>query len=671
MPPPPPSPTADAVPEPAGLVAGTAGHIDHGKSSLVARLTGIDPDRLPEEKARGMTIDLGFAHLDIAGRRLGLVDVPGHERFVRTMVAGATGIDLALVVVAADDGVMPQTREHVDVLDLLGVRAGLLVVTKVDLVPAGRVAEVESAWRAAAVGTGLADLPMVAVSNRTGEGFDRLRAALAELVVRLGPRRAGDVFRLPVDRSFSVPGRGTVVTGTVLAGSLATGREVELLPGGRTARVRGLQSHHADRTDVPAGTRVAAALAGLHHDDIRRGDELAEPGALTPSFRVDVLLHRFAGRTTSGAAPVADPQQPRDSDAAGSGPARLSRVTVRVLTGTREDTALMLMPAGGSPPPRFAQLRFRQPVPSARGQPFILRDETAAATVGGGMVLRPVGKERLRFTADDVAGLSTLADGSPSERVAMVLRDAGQSPLTAAQIAIRAGVLKVDVPGLAAGLMREGKLLALSTGAAGGAGVLLERGAATELEGVILAWFERHHRLHPRKLGAPRTEVASALADRITRPVLDALLVRLRAEGRIAGTDDALHVGGRTPPLADADRRLHDGLEAEIRAGGFAPPEPAACACAAGVDAKRLRAMVDLLVAERRLVPIGPEFWLHADHAARLKPMLAGAVARRGPLAVKDIRDLTGSTRRYVVPLLEWLDRTGVTRRVGDARVMK
>jgi selenocysteine-specific elongation factor len=632
----------------AHVILGTAGHIDHGKSSLVRRLTGIDPDRLPEEQARGMTIDLGFAHLDLAGRRISLVDVPGHERFVRNMVAGATGVDAALLVVAADDGVMPQTREHIDILSLLGIDRGLVVITKADLAGPDRVAAVEAGIRAALAGTGLADAPAVAVSNLTGEGFDRLAAALGELLAGIVRRRRDDVFRLPVDRSFTVPGRGTVVTGSLLSGRVAPGEEVELLPAGRRVRVRGVQSHHEDVGSAVAGMRAAVNLAGIKHDEIARGYELATIGLLTPSPVMEVSLRLLAS----------------------AGRPLRSRAKVRVTLATREEMATVLLPAAELAPGAagFAQLRFASPVVAEWGQPFIVRDETAARTLGGGRVLRPVGLRRWKGTADEIATLRMLETGNPAERLRQVFRDAGQEPPTDLQAAARAGVLRSEVDPLVRSLAKTGELVAPS---GPGSRLIVAAEVLADAERTVLGFVGHFHKEHPARLGIARRELLAALEPRVRKPVLEAAVNRLLAGKRLAGKDDALHEAGRAPPLSEAEQRLRDGLEAEILAGGFTPPDPLQAKAAAGADPKRVKAMTDLLVAQGRLAFVAPGIYLHVDSVARLKQLVADAAAKQGPLAVKDIRDLTASSRRYVVPICEFLDKIGFTQRVGDARVVR
>jgi len=626
------------------LILGTAGHIDHGKTSLVRKLTGIDPDRLPEEQARGMTIDLGFAHLDIAGRRVSIVDVPGHERFVRNMVAGATGIDLALLVVAADDGVMPQTREHVDILNLLGIDRGVVVLTKVDLVGKDRIAAVEASIRELLAPTGLRDAQIVPVSNVTGEGFDYLLMVLEDLIGPHTRRRRGDVFRLPIDRSFSVAGRGTVVTGSLMSGSAAGGDEVELLPAGTRVRIRGIQSHFEDITKAGAGQRTAVNLAGVRHDEVHRGDELAEAGHLTPTSLMEVSLRLL-------------PSAPR---------ALASRTKVRVTLATREEMATVILPSAIAPGGTgMAQLRFAEPVVAQWNQPFIFRDETASRTLGGGRVLRAVGLRKWKGTPAELADLAVYAEGSPGERVLQSYRDAGQDPPTELQAACRAGVDLAEVGDLVKELLRVGQLVVPPRGPPV-AVVLME-----SVKNAVAGFVDHFHKENPKKLGIARRELMAALEERFRKPLLEAAIAGLLTDKRLAGKDDALHAAGRAPPLSDADRLLLEGMEAEIRAGGFSPAAPEQTKAAAGADAKRIKAMLDLLVAQGKLVFVGPSFWLHTDHAAELKRLVAQAVAKQGAVAVKDIRDITASSRKYVVPLVEFLDKIGFTQRVGDNRVLK
>jgi selenocysteine-specific elongation factor len=639
---------AAAAHEHTHVIVGTAGHIDHGKSSLVKRLTGIDPDRLPEEQARGMTIDLGFAHVDLGGKRVSIVDVPGHERFVRNMVAGATGVDMAMLVVAADDGVMPQTREHVDILNLLGIDRGLIVITKVDLVGPERAADAENAVRALVAGTGLSDAPTVRVSNITGAGFEDLKVGLELLIGAHDRRRRSDVFRLPIDRSFSVAGRGTVVTGSLMSGQVKAGEEVDLLPAGRRVRVRGLQSHHEDVGNADAGQRTAVNLAGIKHDELGRGDELATPGFLTSSSLMEVSLRVLS----SAARPVA------------------SRMKVRVTLATREEIATVIVGAPIAPGTEaFAQFRFREPMVAQFGQRFIFRDETASRTLGGGRVIRPVGLRKWKGTEPEIAALHGLAEGSPGQRVLQVFRDAAQEPPTELQTACRAGVDRTEVAALVKAGLEGGQLIA--AGAAGGTKLIIAAEVVADAERTVTGFIEHFHKENPKKLGIPRRELSAALEERVRRPVLEAVLARLIAAKKLAGKDDAVFAAGREPPLSESDRKLSEGLESEIRSGGFAPPEPEQCKAAAGVDGKRLKQMLDLLTAQGRLAFIAPGIYLHGEYVAKLKQLVTEAVGRQGSVAVKDIRDSTGSSRKYVVPLVEYLDKIGFTQRVGDNRVLK
>ena len=388
------------------LILGTAGHIDHGKTSLVKALTGVDCDRLPEEKARGITIDIGFARLELPPYRLGIVDVPGHERFVKNMLAGATGIDLALLVVAADDSVMPQTREHLEILQLLGLRFGLIALTKSDLVDATTREVVGMEVRELVRDTFLADAPLVETSAQSGAGIEELKQAIAGVCAKVEERQGRQWFRLGIDRSFVVQGHGTVVTGSVTAGSLKVGDDVEWLPRGERVRVRSLQNHEQPVEEVHRGQRAAINLAGVRNEEVARGQELATPGYLVPSKVLTVRLHCLADRKR----PIKH------------------RLPVRLHLGTAEAMATVALLDCDTVEPGqqgLAQLFLEEPATAAWGQPFVLRESSAAHTIGGGQVLQPLARKVRRRHLEVLELIEQLWSGEPLRRVLSVAWFAG------------------------------------------------------------------------------------------------------------------------------------------------------------------------------------------------------------------------------------------------------
>jgi selenocysteine-specific elongation factor len=632
---------------PHDLVLGTAGHIDHGKTALVRVLTGVDTDRLPDEKRRGITIDLGFAALDLGdGRRLALIDVPGHERFVHNMLAGATGLDLALLVVAADDSVMPQTREHLEILQLLGIPAGVVALTKCDLVESGWQAMVEEEVRELTRGTFLQGAPIIPTSAATGQGIEALRSALRRLADQAPARDDPGAFRLAIDRAFTVAGHGAVVTGTVTSGSVAVGDELELLPAGRTVRVRGLQQHERPVERLGRGARAAINLAGIRHDDLRRGDVLATPGYLRPSNVLGVTL-----RPTPGA--------PRPLRNGGR---------YRLHLGTADLPARLALFDPAPPKPGetvFAQLVLGEPAAAVHGQPFVLREESPPATLGGGRVVRPTGRRIRRRDAAARDRLQRLAGPEPIERARAALALAGLELLSPLDLAREAGLVANDAPRVLDELARGGAVVELSVGRRT---VRLAAERLVELEGRVLRTLERLHAAHPRQAAIRRAHVAAGLPDLGIDGLPGALLERLAARGEVIADARTVALKSFEPKLSQAERKLKAEIAEAYRAGGFSPPEAAELASQAGARGAVVPELVALLAAEGRVVEITPQLALDAEAEAELRRRVTRRLADGSSMTMADLRDLLGTTRKYAVPIGEYLDRIGLTRREGDLR---
>lgn len=627
------------------FILGTAGHIDHGKTALVMRLTGTDTDRLPEEKQRGMTIELGFAELLIGDTQFGVVDVPGHERFVRTMVVGASGIDIALLVVAADDSVMPQTREHVEILDLLGITHGVVAITKSDLVDDEMRALVAEEIAELLADTSLVDAPVVEVSSVTGHGIEELKSALLAQSRSCSRSHAGGSFRLCIDRVFVVQGRGTVVTGSTLSGEVHPDDQLELLPRRVGCRVRGVQSHGRDSSLVRSGQRTAVNLSGIDRDQIERGMELATPGSLQPTTRLDATV-RCLGSV------------PR--------PIRSHR-WVRLCMGTRETMVRVTVLGGDRVDPgqqAFVQMRCAEPLVAAWGQKFICRDETAARTIGGGIVLRPVSR---RLRAGDPAlttHLGELQSSDPLRRVAEVLRFAGFGQLGDLQIAARSGVEPGQLNGILERLQADGVWVRL-----GKTDQLCTTAAIRELSDRALRWLERFHQSHLDEPGC-LTDSFVGWLDRKAGKGL----------GKIIFTDalaDKVKVLGKyvclpqfAPELSAQDEKLLVALVDEYYESAFQPPTLKATKVAAGTNLQRVKRLAKIAAATGALVHISGDFFLHNDREEDMRRIVAELIGERSGATVAQIKEALQSSRKFVVPLLEYLDRVKYTRRQDDLRFL-
>jgi selenocysteine-specific elongation factor len=632
------------------VILGTAGHIDHGKTTLVERLTGIRTDRLKEEQERGMTIDVGYAELKLPdGTEVGFLDVPGHERLVRTMVAGATAMDLALLVVAADDGVMPQTREHVEILDLLGVPRAVVALTKTDLADAARQAEVTADVAALLAGSALAGAPVIPVSSTTGAGIEALKAAIS---AGLPPAHAAGerlwAFRMPVLRGFLAPGRGTIVTGIPVAGELADGEAVEVLPVGWKSRVRGIQVHHRPAGQTGAGQRTALALPDISVDEVRRGLVVVSAGGLLPVKRLAVRLR------VSRALETALEHGARARLHLG---ADQQLVRVHVLEGERLEPGQVSL----------VELESGEPLVGAPGDPFVLRAENASATWGGGTVVellrQRLPRRRKGLVESLLARAARLRD--PDALVEGALAGAGERGLEAGEVAGLTGIRLEALGAVVERLVSRGQ--AVPVGRAGrlmhaaSFGPLLER-----LEQAVV----KLHAKDAAQESLALTSVRSALGT-LDPLVFDTLLERLVQAGTLVRTTAGnVRHKSHSSALPEADRERCEKVAALLRGARGQPPDAREVAALLGVAEPQAVRALRLLETRGRLFRAG-EFWFDAAWLEEGKQRLADAVRAQGGFTPADARTVLDTTRKWIIPLLEALDKAGFTKRVGDKRVLK
>ncbi|HEX9366108.1 MAG TPA: selenocysteine-specific translation elongation factor [Vicinamibacterales bacterium] len=646
------------------VVIGTAGHIDHGKSALVMALTGTDPDRLKEEKARGITIDLGFAHAEVGGFDIAFVDVPGHERFVKNMLAGIGGIDAVLLVVAADESVMPQTREHFAICRLLHVRSGLIALTKADLVDAETLEIARLDARELVAGSLLAGAPIVAVSAKTGAGLDALRGALAAIAAG-APARAGDgAPRLPIDRVFSMRGFGTVVTGTLTNGTLRADAEMVVLPSGRRVKVRGLQVHGEARPSAGAGRRVAVNLGGVDAADVSRGDTLTSPGAFEVTRRFDAVIDllpdaktlrhgarvRFHHGTTELLGRVALAAEATD---------HAHTDATEHMDDRKRASGLAELPPGRR---AYARIRLEAPAVLTRGDRFIIRAYSPSVTIGGGLVLDPVPARTPIRTAAGIARFARLDSGDAGAVSAFVEERRGAG-LALDALARRAGLTPAAASDLSGELAKGGSVRRVGV-------ELFNAGIVAALEKTLLAAIAEHHRVSPMSDGLPREEAREKIFGRASPALFEDVLRRLTETGTLAGRD-RLAQPGRGVSLTPEELRAHEALDRVFREAGLAPPDLAAAAAAAGVPGPVADRVSKLLIRQKTLVKVDALLF-HAAALDRLKQDV-GALRGQGTPTKVDVagfKERYAVSRKYAIPLLEWLDRERVTRRVGDARVI-
>jgi len=607
----------------------------------VRALTGTDPDRLKEEKERGITIDLGFAHAELGeGIVASFVDVPGHERFVRHMLAGAHGIDAVALVIAADESVMPQTREHFHICRLLGVPRGLVVLTKCDLADADTRAIAEMEALELVAGSFLEGRPVVPVSARTGEGLDRLREALLALAREAPPRSSEGLLRLPVDRVFSMKGFGTVVTGTLVAGELAVGEEIEALPSGRRARVRGLQVHGETVERATAGTRTAVNLAG-DAAFLARGEVLARPGTLRPTRMIDAELHLLPG-----ARPLADGAR-----------VRVHAASAEVLARVRLLGAEALEPGRSA----LAQLRLETAGVVGRGDRLVLRSYSPSETIGGAVVVDPLPPRR---RSSDRAAVERLREATSLLAAAEAfVAEAGPAGIDAPLLAAR---LAVPLARLAAELPAAPALVELGQDPA----VVLARASLHRLGGEALAALEAFHRDQPLKEGMPREELRTRVFREAPSVAFDRVLADLAAEGRVRLLPDLVAAARHEVRLSAGEEEARLLLVTEAQAAGVTGVEVPALAARSGRDPRLLDRVARVLVAERVLGRVGDALLVHADHLAALKRQVRERWPPGSKVEVPAFKELLGLSRKHAIPLLEYLDRERVTRRAGNDRVV-
>jgi len=638
------------------VILGTAGHIDHGKTTLVKALTGIDCDRLAEEKKRGITIELGFAFMDLpanagggksAPKRLGVVDVPGHERFVKNMVAGAAGIDFVMLVIAADEGIMPQTREHLEICSLLGIKSGLVALTKVDMVEPEWLMMVQDEVATYLTGSFLEGAPIVPVSAHTGEGLDALKAELAKLAAEFLPHRRSDLFRLPVDRVFTMKGYGTVVTGTLVSGKVHVGDDITVYPGGLSSKVRTLQHHSASVEEVQAGSRTAVNLAGLEVEQLSRGDVLARPGTLFPSMFWDVELTCLKS-------------SPRSIK---------HRKEVHFHHGSREVMARVYMLEGEALEPgqtAICRVRFTEPLAGVHGDRVVARSFSPLRTIAGGRLLSPLSHRVKRFSpALDL--LHLIATGGPEDVVSAQLELAGPQGLTLAQLLVATSLESkaLDKTLLVMGGRQEALQFDRETRAFVSGKVL------TSLSQGLLEHLTAFHAREPMKTGVSRSGLSSTWGRRLTPKLFHFVLETQLRKGTIVADQELLRLAEHKVSLASDAATLRQKLLEAYEAGGMTPPNIKDVLEPLHLTFKEAAAVFKVLLDEERLVKVKEEMYFASAPITEIQGRIVAFFATHEDMHPQDFREVSGLSRKYAIPLLEYFDKEKLTVRVGDNRKLR
>ena len=631
------------------IILGTAGHIDHGKTSLIKAITGINTDRLKEEQERGITIELGFASLTLpSGQRIGIVDVPGHEKFVKNMVAGASGINIVTMIIAADEGVMPQTREHLEICTLLGVQYGVVALTKVDMVDEEWLELVTEDIKEFVEGTFLEDQPILPVSSVTGEGVLEFLNILDEAVSKVPERSASSLFRLPVDRVFSMKGFGTVITGSLISGNINVGDTIMVYPTGITSKIRGIQVHNDTVEQAHAGMRTAINFQGLDREAVNRGDILARPGTLKPSYMVDLWLTYLK----SNRKPIKN------------------RTRVRFHTGTSEILGILILldrdelkPGETSP----VQIRLDQPVTLVRDDRFVIRSYSPVRTIGGGFVLNPIPDKHKRFRADIVEGLNRISNDSPENIVEYHVAASGFRGMTPIELKLVTNLPEKALHQISQGLLSNKTLILTDKENQSH----IHRSTFEKIKADILSFVGDFHSSYPLKPGMGKEELKSKFPLLKGSKVFNQALDQLVKSGDVLVTEDVVRLAGHTVSLGIDQEEVKHKILNTYSEGGLTPPYFREIAKSLEMEPQKAKDLLMHLVEEGMLVKTKDDLFFDIHAINDLKQRLVDFLATHGEITTPQFKDLTGASRKYVIPLLEYFDARNVTIRVGDIRKLR
>jgi selenocysteine-specific elongation factor len=636
------------------IILGTAGHVDHGKTSLIRALTGIETDRLKEEKKRGITIELGFAHLDLdCGHRLGIVDVPGHEKFIRNMVAGAAGMDMVAFIIAADEGIMPQTIEHFDICKLLGVNDGLIILTKKDMVEEEWLEMVVEEVREFFKDSFLEEAPLLSVSSTTGEGIEEIKQALDDKVRAINFQEEFGPFRLAVDRVFSMKGFGTVITGTSLSGRINVGDELMFYPGGLSAKIRGIQVHGRDVDVVEAGHRTAINLQGIEKEEINRGDMASTPDSMAPSIRLDAHLHYLAGNEKKLG----------------------NRTQVRVHVGTREVLGRVIlmetdtiMPGSDS----NIQLLLQEPVAVWPGDHYVIRSYSPISTIGGGIIYNNAPRKRKRTVERDRAQnakiFSLYKSGTPEEKLLLFLEESGFTGIVADQLATRLGVFGKKLKKLLQQPISTGKIVVVESDSQR----FVAASVLKKLTSTIQALLSAYHKENPLKTGLAKEELRSQLKPRVDQKLFNYALNYLSKKEKIIQEEAEVRLAGHEVTLQVDEQAMREQISNLYLKSGLKPPNlKDVLAKFAEFPEAQIRQVIDLLLQKGEVIKINEALYFHASVLDKLQDQLIDFIKKEGEIDAPRFKNMTGLTRKFSIPLLEYFDKIKLTIRIDDKRVLR
>jgi len=629
------------------IILGTAGHIDHGKTALIKALTGIDTDRLKEEKLRGITIELGFAHLKLpSGLIVGIIDVPGHERFVKNMVAGATGIDLLALIIAADEGVMPQTREHLEICCLLNIKHGMVIVTKIDLVDKEWLNLVRDDVSSFLTGTFLQDAPIVEVSSETGEGTKELVITLDELTKKVSERDSGNFFRLPIDRAFTMRGFGTVVTGTTVSGHIDVGSEVTIYPQGIRSKVRGIQVHHQDVPSVRAGLRTAINLQGLEKKAITRGDVVAEKDSLKPTYILDTVLKYLDSATKK----------------------LQNRAKVRFHCSTSEiiATVILLDRDNLSPGDQcFAQIRLERPAVLLSRDRFVIRSYSPIKTIGGGYILNPIPLKKKRFSQDVLKELDISDKGPEQAIVEQHIKGSRLQGLSKTELSFLTNLSKKDLDGIVNRLISNNIIFKSDMEN----DIFIHPEFYNKAKEEIITIISDYHRRFPLKEGLIKEELRSRMAGNVKEKLFNHLINDLIQEALIVREKDIIRVKDHQIKLLQDQEELSNQIEQIYLKEGLEPPYFKDLG--QNIREREGRDLLEIMVRDGTLIKVKEDLYFHKKAIEELKRGLVDFIKEKGEITTPELKELTGVSRKYTIPLIEYFDKIQLTVRIGDKRILR
>jgi len=629
------------------IILGTAGHIDHGKTALIKALTGIDTDRLKEEKERGITIELGFAHLTLpGGLTIGIVDVPGHEKFVKNMAAGATGIDLVALIIAADEGVMPQTREHLEICSLLDIKHGLVIITKIDLVDKEWLNLARDDVSSFIAGTFLQDSPIVEVSSKTGEGIKDLIKILGEYTEKVPEREPGNFFRLPIDRVFTMRGFGTVVTGTTISGHIKTGSEVTIYPKRIKGKIRGIQVHHQDVPSVRSGLRTAINLQGIEKDALVRGDVVAEKDSLKPTYMVDAFLKYLE-----------------------SNPKKLqNRAKVRFHCGTSEIIATIILLNRNELSPGdqcFAQFRLERPTVVLKKDRFVIRSYSPIRTIGGGYILNPLPSKKKRFSKNASQELTILNEGSNEDIVEQYIKNSRLQGVSKTELSFLANLNKKDLDKIITTLLSNNVIFQADIENE----IFIHAEFYNRAKEDIVAILSDYHRRFPLKGGLVKEELRSKIKGNVKEKPFNQLVTALIQDGAIVRNKDLIRLKDHTVTLLQDQETVRNQIEQIYLKEGLEPPY--FNNLDQNIIQKGGKDLLEIMVKDGTLIKVKEDLYFHKESIEELKRRLIAFIKEKGEITTSELKQVTGVSRKYTIPLIEYFDKTQLTVRVGNKRVLR